>query len=61
MRRKMPIVGTVAPLAIVVLALLATVTTVRVQEDDARYWRENMGASVLTDKQETEQASKPGS
>jgi formylglycine-generating enzyme required for sulfatase activity len=45
----------------VVVALLATVTAMRAQEDNARYWRTNMGPSVLTAEQETEKASKPGS
>ena len=61
MRWPKPIVGVVVPLSIVALTLLATVTTVRVQEDDARYWRTNMGPSVLTAEQESENASKPGS
>jgi formylglycine-generating enzyme required for sulfatase activity len=45
----------------VTIALLATVTAMRAQDDDGRYWRTNMGPSVLTVEQETEKASKPGS
>jgi formylglycine-generating enzyme required for sulfatase activity len=45
-------------LAVGVSALLATVAHA---QDDTRYWRTNMGPSVLTAQQETEKASKRGS
>jgi formylglycine-generating enzyme required for sulfatase activity len=45
----------------VIAGLLAMVTTARAQGDDTRYWRGNMGPSVLTAEQETGQASQAGS
>jgi formylglycine-generating enzyme required for sulfatase activity len=44
-----------------VVAFFATVMTTRGQEDEARYWRTQMGPSVLSAEQETEKVSKPGS
>ncbi len=45
----------------VIIASFALLTATRAQENDGRYWRTNMGPSVLTAEQETEKASKPGS
>jgi formylglycine-generating enzyme required for sulfatase activity len=45
----------------VIVTLFATVTAMHAQEDDGRYWRTNMGPSVLTPEQEMERASEPGS
>jgi formylglycine-generating enzyme required for sulfatase activity len=43
------------------VAFLAAVMTATAQEDETRYWRTQMGPSVLSAAQETEKASKPGS
>jgi formylglycine-generating enzyme required for sulfatase activity len=55
------IAHSIGSLCIVAVAFLAVVTVVRAQEDEARYWRTNMGPTVLSAEQEVEKASKPGS
>jgi formylglycine-generating enzyme required for sulfatase activity len=62
MRSRQFAAGPAAPLSIAAaVAVLANVTAARAQEDPERYWRTNMGPSVLSVEQETEKASKPGS